>query len=326
MWYIASLFEYVSNPVSRFFAHDSIAARIGQSAVILCIAMLLLHVFDRSIQRATPKVAERADTITTTDNVIRLRRIETIVGLVITVIRVLVIIAAIFLIWRLSNPGATPIALIGVGTIVAVLASATIAPLLRDVTYGFIMIVERWYGVGDHIVVEPFSNTGGVVERVTLRSTKLRSVNGEAIWMHHQHMMGVRVTSAASHPLVVETFVRDPEKGRKVIEESIKIIPSSSTTVPQKLEISEIKQVSDTIWRITAICEIAPFREWIIDKFAIEVITNTDALMNKQPVIVHGPIVYYADTTAEKRYRRSAAVRKRVRTAANAASATSIQR
>jgi hypothetical protein len=30
-------------------------------------------------------------------------------------------------------------------------------------------------------------------------------------------------------------------------------------------------------------------------------------------VIVHGPIAYYADVTAEKRYRRSAAVRRRIR-------------
>lgn len=318
---MADIFNHAANTenlVSQFFSHNSVSARIGQSVVIVGLAILVLFLFDSLIKRLTPKVAERADIITTTENVLRLRRLETIVGLIITVVRALVIVGAILAVWRLSNHGATPVALIGVGTVVIILASATIVPLLRDITYGFIMILEKWYGVGDHIVVEPFSGSGGVVERVTLRSTKLRSVNGEAIWIHNQHIMGVRVTGAASHPLVVETFVNDPQVGRKVIEESMKIVPHSHTTVPQQLEISEIKQISDKIWRITAICEVAPFREWIIDNFAIKVIKKTDLLLNgEKPVIVHGPIVYYADATAEKRYQRSAAVRRRMRTPAS---------
>jgi hypothetical protein len=175
------------------------------------------------------------------------------------------------------------------------------------------MIAERWYGVGDHIVVEPFTGSGGVVEKVTLRSTKLRSVNGEAIWFHHQHIQGVRVTSAASHAIAVETFVNDPKLGRKIIEDAIKIIPSGATTIPQLLAISEVKRIDENIWRITAICEVAPFREWIVDDFAIGVIKKTDESSGMDPVIVHGPIVYYADRTAEKRYRRSATVRQRMR-------------
>jgi hypothetical protein len=300
--------------ISDFFSGSTTRDRVMQVAVICAFAFALLFLFDRLIEAMTPKVSKRAAIITTTENVLRLRRIETFIGLGITLVRVIVVIAAVFAIWHISKPGAEPVALIGVGTVVVVLASATIVPLLRDVTYGFIMIAEKWYGVGDHIVTEPFVGSGGVVEKVSLRSTKIRSVNGEAIWLHNQHIQGVRVTSAASHPLVVETFVNDPERGRKVVEDAIKIIPTSPTTVPQPLEISEIKKVDDKIWRITAICEITPFREWIIDKFAIKVIRKTDEMTGRDPVIVHGPIVYYADVTAEKRYQRSAAVRKRMRT------------
>jgi hypothetical protein len=304
---------YIANFISQFFMERSVGGRFLQAGVIVLFSFVLLFLFDRLVTLVTPKVAKRADTITTTENVLRLRRAETFIGLAITVFRVLVVMAALFTIWQVSDPGTGPIALIGVGTVVIILASATVVPLLRDVTYGFIMIVEKWYGVGDHIVVEPFASSGGVVERVTLRSTKLRSVNGEAIWFHHQHVQGVRVTSAASHPLVMEIFVNDPKLGRKVIEDAIKIVPSGPTTVPQPLEISEVKQIDDKIWRITALCEVTPFREWVIDNFAIKVIKETDKLTGKDPVIVHGPIVYYADATAEKRYRRSAAVRERVR-------------
>jgi hypothetical protein len=299
--------------VQDFFVRRSVGARAAQVLVIFGFALLLIYLFDRLVERITPKVVQHTDNITTADNVLRLRRAETITGLMITLVRALLVIAALLLIWHVTNGGATSLALIGVGSVVVVLASATVVPLLRDITYGFIMIAERWYGVGDHIVIEPFAGSGGVVEKLTLRSTKLRSVNGEAIWWHHQHIQGVRVASAASHPLVVETFVNDPKAGRKVIEDAIKIIPTGYTTIPQPLAISEVKRISDKIWRITAVCDVTPFREWIIDDFAVKVIKKTDQLNNPEPVIVHGPIVYYADTTAEKRYRRSGKARQRVR-------------
>lgn len=306
----------MTQQLNRFFAERSFGARLLQAVIIISFALLILFIFDRLVERATPRLVQRADTMATAENILRLRRIETFVGLALTALRVMVILGVLFLIWRVSHPTTAPIALIGVGTVAIIVAGATIVPLLRDVTYGFIMIAEKWYGVGDHVVMEPFAGSGGVVERVTLRSTKLRSVNGEAIWFHHQHVQGVRVTSAAAHPLVLEVFVRDPAAGQAVIEESIQIIPSGATTIPQPLQISEVKQLRDGLWRITAICEVAPFREWIVDKFAIDVIRKTDALRADGPVIVHGPIVYYADATAEKRYRRSAKVRQRMRAAA----------
>ena len=54
-------------------------------------------------------------------------------------------------------------------------------PLLRDITTGSVMIAERWYGVGDYIIAEPFLNIQGVVEQVSLRSTKLRGLSGEVV-------------------------------------------------------------------------------------------------------------------------------------------------
>ena len=137
------------------------------------------------------------------------------------------------------------------------------------------MIFEHWYIVGDHIVIEPFPHLGGIVENVTLRSTKLRSMNGEVIWVHNQHIQAVRVSAAASHTMAIETFVDDPVVGRQTIEKAIKIMPASPITLPQALSISEVKEVDDGLWRITAICEVTPYREWIIEKFAVVALRAT---------------------------------------------------
>ena len=64
----------------------------------------------------------------------------------------------------------------------ALLLSGILTPLLRDVAAGSAMIAEHWYGVGDLITVD-FPKAKGVVEAVTLRSTKIRGLNGEIIWL-----------------------------------------------------------------------------------------------------------------------------------------------
>lgn len=281
---------------------------IGIFIGALLSAYLLNRLLEWFTSHLARRITEKSDAATTSQNHLKIRRYETFLSLGNAVGRTAVVIVLLILAWRFANPSSTPIALIGVSTVFAVIAGATLVPLLRDITYGFIMIAEEWYNVGDHIVIEPFNNAGGVVEQVTLRSTKIRSVNGEVIWFHNQHIQGVRVTHAASHTLAIETFVNDPVRGEKIIQEAFRLIPTGPTTIPQAPVITEIKPV-DNLWRITSICEVTPFREWIIDDFTVQTIKERDDLDGEDKTIVHGPIVFYANSTAEKRYRRAVRAR-----------------
>lgn len=288
-------------------------------AIIIIVTMLALYVFNRAIGAITPKLSERVSRRTDAindANYVHFRRVETFLSLGMTILRVGVVGVVLYIAWQLTNPGSAPFALVGASTLFVVLAGATLVPLLRDITVGFIMIAERWFNVGDHIVVEPFAKLGGVVERVTLRSTRLRTLTGEVVWIHNQHMQGVRVTTAAAHRLEIDIFVNDKARGIKIMQETAKVIPSDPMTLPRPLKVIETELVSKNLWRVTATCQITPYREWIIEKFGVDVIKKTDEMMGKPPAIVHGPIVRYADQTAEKRFGR--AVR-----AAAVASATS---
>ena len=272
-------------------------------------ALLAAYLFNRLLEHLAPKIAGRINDSLGgnphSDRFVRTRRLETFFSLSFAISRVVVIIWALGIAWRLSNPATAPIALVGASTVFLLLASATLVPLLKDITYGFIMIAEQWYNVGDHIVIEPFPHLGGIVEHVTMRSTKLRSMNGEIIWVHNQHIQAVRVSAAASHTMAIETFVSDPALGQKVVKDALRVMPRSPITIPKPLAITEVKQIDTELWRITAICEVTPYREWIIDQFALDAIKTTDRRTGREPVIVHGPVAYYADVTAEKRFRRS---------------------
>ncbi len=301
--------DYITHSFSQFFA--PLAPNWGEFHIILSfgIALLVAYIFNKTIARLAPAMAasitRSMESAPASERFLRTRRLETFLSLGVAIGRVVVIIGALIIAWKLSNPTTAPLAIVGASTIFVLLGGATLVPLLKDVTYGFVMIAEHWFNVGDHVVIEPFPHLGGVVEQVTLRATKLRSVNGEIIWVHNQHIQAVRVSAAASHTMAIETFVSDPELGEQIIKKAFKVIPSSPITIPKPLTISEIKQVDDDIWRITAICEVTPYREWMIERFALEAITTTDQRTGREPVIVHGPVAFYADATAERRYRRS---------------------
>jgi len=205
--------------------------------------------------------------------------------------------------WRLLNPTEAPVAIIGAGTFFIVLGAATIGPLLRDITNGILMIAEKWYNVGDHIVIDPFWELSGVVEKVNLRSTKLRSLNGEVIWVHNQNIQAVRVTPRGVRTISIDTFVSDLEKGRKLIGRVINTMPTGPTMIATPLVINEEEQ-HGSVWRITAVGQTAPGREWLIENFAVNALKEADTNA-KNPVIIHGPIVRYTDAVAEKRFRHS---------------------
>jgi hypothetical protein len=196
-------------------------------------------------------------------------------------------------------PRYAPLALLGASAVMAIVAWGIIGPLLRDVAFGSMMIAEGWYNVGDHIVVEPFMNVSGVVERLTPRSTMLRSLSGEVIWLHNQHIQGARVASRGVRTMALDVFVNDLEAGKRAIDQATRALPTGPTMLARQLEIDDSEKLGDGLWRITAVGQTTPGREWLIEDFALKAINKYGGSS-----IVHGPIARYADAKAERRFRQ----------------------
>lgn len=271
----------------------------------VALAALFNKLVSIIIPRLVRFVADRADNTDDTEKLIKWRRLETFLSAVLAFGKVLLFFVALYIAWRLVNPQSAPVALVGASALFIVVMGATVGPLLRDLTYGIIMIAERWYNVGDHILVEPFANLGGVVEQVTLRSTKLRSLNGEIIWLHNQHIQGVRITPRGAKTLAVDVFVADLAAGKRLLTEAMSTVPTGPTMVVRKFKIVETEQMAESLWRITAVGQIAAGREWLIEDFAITAIKKHDRTHNEEEIIVHGPIARFADDAAERRFKRS---------------------
>lgn len=279
--------------------------------VAFIVAFGLSSVLAKAVVAVAQLVAVRTDTTSSEERIIQLRRVETYLSVTTATLRIAVVLIIAYIALRLISPQSSGLlTTIGAGTFFAIIATATVGPLLRDISAGIIMIIERWYSVGDFVKVVALPDVQGVVERVTLRSTKLRNINGEIIWMHNQYIQGVHTTVRGVRTLAIDIFVRDKEAALELIEDVCKILPTGPTMLAYPLHVEEKERLAKNLWRITLECQTAPGREWLVQNFIADALKDADENSSHKRIIVYGPLVRYADETAERRYRRAVLVAK----------------
>jgi len=280
----------------------------GRSLLVLVVSVAVALIAGRLVaavlRRVVIAIGARADKTQNLVAVNRLRRYETVIVLSIAVTRTLLILFALYFWWSYVHPGGQPSAILGASAVLIVVLGNTLAPMLRDITSGGLMMAEQWYGVGDHIRIEPFLDMQGVVERVTLRSTRIRGLNGEVIWVNNQNIAGVRIAPKGIRTIALELFVTDLKAGEKLVSETNKRLPSGPLLLVSPLEVVETAVVGDKLWQITAIGETAPGREWLLENSAVNLIKWLDE-QRTHPIIAHGPLARYADSEAERRFVRT---------------------
>lgn len=291
-----------------------------RSVLIFVAAIVLAYWLSKFIARGIIAVAQiisvRGDNESDETRVRKLRQTETYLSVATAVARAVVTIIIGYIAWRIiapfqSSTALNGIAAIGAGTFFALIAGQTIGVVLRDLTAGTIMITEDWYKIGDFVKLEP-SGVEGVVERFTLRSTRLRALNGEIIIVGNQSISGVHVTPRGVRTIAVDVFVRDEKRGKEVIQKIIAAIPKGKTMLARPLQVVSTEKWGENRWRITVTGQTAPGREWLIERFFVEALQGVDDELEEgqKKLLVLPPMPRNADETADRRFRRAVRVKQ----------------
>ncbi len=288
-----------------------------RSVLILFACIVGAYILSKFLADFIIKIAQavsvRSDVESNEERFIRLRQVETYLSVAVAVVRAAVVAVAAYVAWILLSPAANSgAAAIGASAFFIVFAGQTLGMLLRDITAGAIMIVEQWFHVGDFVKIEPFIDVSGVVERLTLRSTKLRSLSGEVVWVHNQQIQAVHVTPRGVRTMAVDVFVRDKDKGLKVLKELAKAIPSGPTMIARPLKVNKPEEWGGGLWRITVVGQTAPGREWLIEKFFVNAIKEVDSTVRNKMnrTFIYEPIARYADPVADMKFKRAVRANK----------------
>lgn len=317
MMYMGTTNVHTTFDQSRSTLHqlsDSLFA--SQSLVVLILALiagwLLGRLAAKFLRKLSRVAGQRADASADLATVNRLRRFETWLILSIAIVRLLFLVFGLYFWWVFTHPKGQPTALVGASAIIIVVIGGVFGPLLRDFAFGSGMMAEHWFGVGDLITIEPFTTIQGVVERITLRSTRIRGINGEVIWIANQNIQGVRIAQKGVWTMAIELFVSTRSGAEQLIEQVNALLPIGPSLVVSHLTIMKEVKRAPSVWHITAIAETAPGRNWLIEKTAIDLMRNLDE-RSKTPILLSDPVARYADNDTEREFARAVKNAKKTR-------------
>lgn len=304
--------DNVTREIEQFLSEPNAYRSVLLLVATIVITYWLSRFLAKGIIRVGQAVAKRTDNESDDERFVRLRQVETYLSVTVAIVRVVAVAVVAYIAWRIISPVANSgLAAIGAGTIFIVVAGQTLGIILRDVTAGSVMIAERWFNIGDFIKIEPFLDVSGVVEELNLRSTRLRSLSGEVIWVHNQQIQGVHVTPRGVRTIAVDIFVRDRVKGEKAIEKIINTVPTGTMMMARPLRIKYAERWDDDLWRITVVGETPPGREWLVERYFVNALKEIDEDKKRADrLIVHEPIARYADSIADSRFKRAVRVNK----------------
>ncbi len=277
-----SLIQTIATEFNEFITKPNDYRAVLILVFSIVVAYWLSKFLAKGIIYLAQKVSVHTDNQTREDRFVLYGRVETYLSVAVAAVRVAVVAVVAYVAWRIlapegsANLGGSGAAAIGASAFFIVFAGATVGLLLRDITAGATMIIEKWFTIGDFIKVEPFLDMQGVVERMTLRSTKLRSLSGEVIWIHNQQIHAVHVTPRGVRTLAVDIFVKDTDAGEKAIKRVVSAMPTGATMLARPLKMTKPEQWGEDMWRITVIGETTPGREWLIEQYFVNAIKKID--------------------------------------------------
>ena len=234
--------------------------------------------------------------------IIELKRRETTVGVIRTGIAYIAFALALVFAAAQLTGGLDRLSTIAGASFVLILVAFSAQRVLVDIIAGFSMFTEKWYSVGDTIAI-PTMELQGIVEEVSLRRTKLRSLDGEVINIHNSQIPAVRVLPGGLKEFDIELVASNREAAEVLIEHVSSILPVGPTTFVQRPVIHEVDELAPGLVRLRMRTAVAPGREWLVHGF------YNDLLKERadKHLIVHGPIVLTVDERAARSFARASA-------------------
>jgi small-conductance mechanosensitive channel len=266
------------------------------AAVVSKLATRLATYFvDRAERRRRAGTDEDFDT----GVIAGIRQRETAISLIETSVRYLAFaLALLFSIVALS--GAQRLQTIAGASFLAIIIGFAAQRFLTDVIAGLLMFFEGWFRIGDTVAVDAL-HVQGVVESVSLRSLRLRSITGEILYVPNSQVNALRVIPRGYREVEIEFFTTELEAGKELVEKIAQVVPVGPTRFIRRPTLSETETLDEHLYRITARCAVTAGREWLVQELLPALLKERAA----EGLLVHGPIITYVDEQASHSFARA---------------------
>jgi small conductance mechanosensitive channel len=283
-------------PVAQFFT-DVYGYFVSTDFIVSVISSVLVVVLGVIVYRVlihgVPRILRwrRRQDVLDAEAVARIKRQDTAITLVRNALRyVIFIIVALFV---LSIFISNPLPATAGATILAAVIGFGAQSFLRDIIAGFSIVFEGQYAVGDFIEVEP-TKAAGIVEEFGLRTTKIRALSGELIFIPNGTMTGVRNFVSGQERFTVEVQLSDPEAVDRVLE----ALPEASNLYLFPPRLVERDDAEGRV-RLRIVAGVLPSMSWLVE----ETLTERIKAAAGEDALASDPLIYKVDQANLSRIR-----------------------
>ena len=257
--------EFWQNIISQTLAW--IITTLPSLLVILILAFMLLKSANLLLRRLRPLMLKHMESGTDLDTGEVEKRLDTLLGIVRSLIKILAWAMIIMLFLRKIGIDIAPI-IAGAG-IVGLAVGFGAQELVRDFISGFFMLLENQIREGDVAIV---NGTGGLVEHVGLRTIVLRDLSGVVHIFQNGKVNTLSNMTKKWSGMVFDIGVAYKEDTDRVFEvitqvaDELREAPDFKDKILEPIEIFGVDQFGDSAVVIKARFKTKPIEQWSVGR------------------------------------------------------------
>ncbi len=235
--------------------------------VILILAFILLKFAGLFLKKLKPIMSQRIQHGTELDSTEIDKRVETLVGIISSTIRIIIWVMIGMITLRRLGVDIAPI-IAGAG-IIGLAVGFGAQELVRDFISGFFMLMENQIRTGDVAIV---NGTGGLVEHVGLRTIVLRDLSGIVHVFQNGKINTLSNMTKGWSAMVFDIGVAYKEDPDKVIEimkkvsEEMRADEDYAQKILEPMEIFGVDGFGDSAVVVKGRLKTKPIQQWAIGR------------------------------------------------------------
>lgn len=247
------IWEFIKNPEQL----TTILGSIIKAITILVVAKISIKLIQKAIDvffESQAKLKYKVD----------IPRVETMKGLMKSIIKYTIYFIAVTAIFRSFGTDVT--ALITAAGIGGLAFGFGAQNLVRDVITGFFILFEDQFGVGDYVEID---GTGGVVEEMALRVTKIRDFNGDLNTIPNGEIKKVTNRSMGNMRAWVNisiAYEEDIDNAIAVLQEACRILKEENDTIVEGPTVLGVTNLGDSDVALSIIAKTTSMQQWSTER------------------------------------------------------------
>lgn len=231
--------------------------------IIILVALIVMRLIKFTINKVKRTLIKRADEDENVDTQEVEKRINTLMGITYGVARIIIFAVLIMIILVKFGVNIGPI--LASAGIVGLAVGFGAQELVRDYISGFFMLLENQVRVGDVAII---NGTGGLVEKIELRTITLRDLSGVVHIFQNGKVNTISNMTKEWSAIVLDigvAYKEDVERVMKIIKDvgdELQSDPEFTDKIIAPIEVMGLDSFGDSALVIRARIKTKPIQQW----------------------------------------------------------------